>query len=108
MTVQEFRAAVRPYLKLSVEGKDFLQVVDPNGVRFVEQMRDAASKRGADFVSYVWPKVGQTGPVRKIAYVKLIPDWGWFVTSAVYADDNGDAKEAQADSLKRLIGGGGR
>lgn len=69
------------------EGENKADFTDPNGVKvFVELGRVAAAK-GQGFVDYAWPKPGQTTPLPKVSYTKLLPDWDWAVASGLYTDD---------------------
>ena len=74
-------------IKPKLDGKDLSDFKDPNGKRlFVEFVR-VSQKAGGGFVDYYWPKPGETDPVPKISYVKLIPEWGWIVGSGIYIND---------------------
>src|SRR5208282_748297 len=48
---------------------------------------NVAREKGAGFVEYMWPKPGESEPVKKISYIKLYSPWGWVIGSGVYADD---------------------
>lgn len=42
---------------------------------------------GSAFVSYQWPKPGETTPSPKISYLQEMKPWGWVIGSGVYMDD---------------------
>lgn len=70
-----------------LEGKDVSDLKDPNGKRLMAVMVDLCKKQGSGFVDYYWPRPGESKPVPKISYVKLLPEWGWMVGSGIYVDD---------------------
>jgi methyl-accepting chemotaxis protein len=84
-------------IKPELDGKDLSENKDPTGKRlFVEMVKvTRASKDGAGFVDYRWPKPGRDEPVRKISYVKLYEPWGWIVGSGLYVDDLEDYVASQ-------------
>lgn len=63
--------------------------VDPNGKHIFIEFNKIATEQGEGHTDYEWPKSGKTGDPAdpKIAYVKLIPEWGWVVGTGVYVDD---------------------
>ncbi|WP_251140579.1 methyl-accepting chemotaxis protein [Rhodoferax sp. U11-2br] len=74
-------------IKPELEGKDVSNLKSPTGqlifVDFVNQVKTG----GDGFVSYVWPKPGNTEPVPKISYVKGFEPWGWVIGSGVYVEN---------------------
>ncbi len=66
---------------------DLLTVTDPEGNRPFVEMTDIAKAKGAGFLEYVWEKPGAEGPVGKLSYIKLLPEWGWMIGSGLYMDD---------------------
>jgi len=63
--------------------------VDPTGKHIFTEFITVATTLGAGRVDYQWPKSGKTGDPAdpKIAYVELIPEWGWVVGTGIYVDD---------------------
>jgi methyl-accepting chemotaxis protein len=74
-------------MKPKLDGKDLSNNKDPNGKRLFVEMVEVCKKDGAGFVDYYWAKPGETEPVPKISYVKLVPEWGWIIGSGIYIDD---------------------
>ncbi|CAO3446458.1 methyl-accepting chemotaxis protein [Azospirillum largimobile] len=72
--------------KPQIEGQNLGGAKDPNGVPFAQLLVEAARK-GGGYVSYSWPKAGQTVPSPKIAYAQMTPGWKWVVGTGVYIDD---------------------
>lgn len=70
----------------AAEGKNFIDLADPDGVKLIARLIDAA-KAGGGFVHYRFPRAGSDIPLPKISYGDLAPDWGWMVGSGVYVDD---------------------
>jgi signal transduction histidine kinase len=65
---------------------------------FLVEMNRACAERGEGFVQYFWTKPSDGGTTtegyRKLAYVKLIPEWNWVVGVGAYLDDI-EADEAE-------------
>jgi diguanylate cyclase (GGDEF)-like protein len=60
---------------------------DPDGRLIFVEMTDLANRDGEGFIEYLWPRLGQTKPLSKVAYVKKFPAWSWTVGSGYYVDD---------------------
>lgn len=82
----EGRTIMNPF-NPDLEGKKVNDLTDANGHQFVKSFTEQARNGGSGFVSYVWPKPGESKPTRKIAYVKGFDDWQWYVASGIYLDD---------------------
>ncbi|MBT3359642.1 MAG: methyl-accepting chemotaxis protein, partial [Rhodospirillales bacterium] len=74
-------------IKPALNGKDVTGVADPNGVKLFDEMVAVATKEGAGFVDYAWPKPGFEEAVPKVSYVKAFAPWEWIVGSGIYVDD---------------------
>lgn len=63
--------------------------VDPTGKHIFLEFNKIATEQGEGHTDYEWPKSGKTGDPAdpKIAYVKLIPEWGWVIGTGIYVDD---------------------
>ncbi|MBU0972431.1 MAG: methyl-accepting chemotaxis protein [Proteobacteria bacterium] len=73
-------------IKPSLNGKNLMELKDPDGKLFFKEMDDIAKKQGGGFVDYKWPKPGFEAPVDKISYVKLFKPWGWIIGGGVYLE----------------------
>lgn len=73
-------------LNRQLEGKMRLDAVDANGVRYNQDMFDAA-RRGGGFVRFAFPRGRETEPKPKIGYAAEVPNWRWVVGTGVYIDD---------------------
>ncbi len=74
-------------IKPELEGKDLTDYQDPKGTFLFRDFVRVSTERGNGFVSYLWPKPGETTAVNKISYVKLFQPWGWIIGSGIYVDD---------------------
>ena len=87
-----------------IEGQNLGGFKDPNGIPFAQLLVEAARK-GGGYVSYSWPKAGQTVPSPKIAYAQMTPGWKWVVGTGVYVDDiEADFRRHAIEAI--LFGGG--
>lgn len=68
-----------------------LRELDIHETQFLKEMNRVCTERGAGFVKYFWTKPVEgattTEGYRKLAYVKLIPEWNWVVGVSSYLDD---------------------
>jgi methyl-accepting chemotaxis protein len=90
------------------EGKNRIDVKDPNGVPQVRLQIEAA-KRGGGFVYYAAPRTGGQGTAAnsapKVTYAAPFGPWQWVVLSGIYIDDV-DAVFYRNMLVFGLIGGG--
>ena len=80
------RMVMHPY-KPELNGKDLTDIKDPAGVPVFLEFVKICKEKGGGFVTYLWPKPGESAPVTKVSYVKLFEPWGWVVGSGIYVDD---------------------
>ena len=80
-------------------GENFYNVVDKNGVKFVQEMIQMSKNINGGFLTYLWDKPGLKKPVQKMSYVIGIADWGWIVGTGVYLDT---IELETAQQLKKL------
>ncbi len=77
-------------------------------VNLFQAFVDVCEANGAGFVDYRWPKPnrgasGFTPDVPKLAYVKLVKEWGWILGTGVYIDDVLlDAAEKTKDTIRNM------
>ena len=74
-------------IKPALDGKNLSGIADPNGKALFVEMANVAKSKGSGYVAYQWSKQGVTGPVDKISFVKLQPDWNWVIGAGLYLDD---------------------
>jgi methyl-accepting chemotaxis protein len=73
-------------LKPDREGKNFIDQVDSNGVRFNANLI-AAAQAGGGFTEFMFPRASSDTPSPKLAYAAPVSEWQWAVGSGVYTDD---------------------
>jgi methyl-accepting chemotaxis protein len=69
-----------------VEGKNFYDLKDSDGVLFAREIV-AASQRGGGFTSYRFPRVGSDQPLQKVAYSVPFAPHTWNIAGGIYLDD---------------------
>jgi methyl-accepting chemotaxis protein len=82
----------RPYvvlhpIKPELEGKDASGIKDSKGIPVFTAIVNATLTTGAGFVTYTWPKPGESKPVPKLSYAKAFTPWNWVIGSGVYIND---------------------
>ncbi len=83
-------------------GQNMLDTTDPNGVKIVQELINAA-RSGGGYVSYVMPKLEGRRPDPKISYAAGVKDWQWYVGSGLYIDDIERAvSDAHAEMFSRV------
>src|SRR6185369_11547903 len=68
------------------QGKNMIDLTDPNGVKIVQEVLKAA-QNGGGYVSYSNPRAGSDVPLPKLSYSAMLPGWNWEVGTGVYVDD---------------------
>ena len=65
-------------------GRDNADIVDANGAKVGMMLTAASKKKGGGWVEYVWPRPGQTTPVKKSSYATRVkaPDGKWYVVGS--------------------------
>ncbi|ASG20918.1 methyl-accepting chemotaxis sensory transducer with Cache sensor [Nitrospirillum viridazoti] len=69
-----------------MEGKDLIDLKDPNGVPFIRLFIEAARAGGGD-VAYAFPRKQGDAPVPKLASIRPFAPWKLLVGAGVYIDD---------------------
>ena len=78
---------VKHPIKPEMDGKDMSGLKDPNGVRIVVELVEAAKRGKGEFVDYLWPRPGAQQAELKIATSRLYQPWGWVLQSGMYVGD---------------------
>ena len=65
-------------------GKANADIVDANGKKVGTELIAAGKKKGGGWISYVWPRPGQTTPVPKTSYAVSVKgsDGKWYVVGS--------------------------
>ncbi len=87
-------------IKPSLDGKNLINLQDPDGKFLFKEFDEIATSKGAGFVEYKWPKPGSDKPVSKLSYVKLFKPWNWIIGGGIYLESI--EKEMQKKALKTI------
>lgn len=77
-----------------------LDIQDPDGKYFFQEMVSKVKSDGNGVVHYQWPKPGKEVPQPKISFVRGFEPWQLIVGTGVYVDD---LKEIQKNIYTRVI-----
>jgi methyl-accepting chemotaxis protein len=83
-----------PNRKLVGSSLDGMQ--DPSGLFLFREFNRMVEAGGEGFLYYLWPRPGDTEPVRKLSYVRGFAPWGWVIGTGIYIDDVGLVFRARA------------
>ncbi len=87
-------------------GGNILSLTDSNGVKIIQELRNATHNPEGGFVEYSWKKFGESEASPKIAFARIIPEWGWVIGSGFYIDEVESIIQNKQTMLRhRLIGG---
>ncbi len=85
------------------EGKNRLDITDPNGVKLIREIIDAAvNGKGSGYTNYMWEKPEDAGTnklTQKRAYSKLFKPWNWVISTGNYVDNIDKIVEAKRTDL---------
>jgi signal transduction histidine kinase len=90
------------------EGDYVGDLMDPNGVKVLEEQLKLAKEQGGGFVEYMWEKPGTTINLPKISYVFGYDNWEWVIGAGTYIDEIENVISEQRNQLynnlqKRLL-----
>ncbi|MCZ8292675.1 MAG: methyl-accepting chemotaxis protein [Hylemonella sp.] len=80
------RVVMHP-IKPELNGQDVSDLKDPNGLKLFQAFVAKVRAEGKGFVTYQWPKPGESRPVDKLSYVMGFEPWGWVIGSGIYVND---------------------
>jgi methyl-accepting chemotaxis protein len=69
-----------------VEGKNLIDVADPDGVFFVRRQLELVAG-GGGFLSFRFPRAAGGDPLPKLTYAAEFKPFGWVVGAGIYLDD---------------------
>ena len=88
----------------SLIGKNILHVTDSNGVPVAREVIKLAQTPGWDgYFNYTWKKLSSSTVSPKVAYHKMVQDWGWYYGAGVYLDDVKNVIATQKNKLKNKL-----
>jgi len=88
-------------IKPAMEGQNFLEMRDVNGVYLFEAFNAVATQKGQGWVPYSWRKPGERGSSPKISFVVLTESGGkkYVVGSGLYDYSADDVRSLFPDDL---------
>jgi len=88
-------------VKPEQEGKNFLNLLDPDEQKIVKDMLTLARDSGEGFYQYAWSKPGSDNKDHiKISFIKYIPELDWMIGTGEYLEDV--EQDLQQEILQRL------
>ena len=72
--------------KQTLEGKNLIDLKDPDGVPIIKELISAA-KSGGGYVNYKWAKPSKEMDVPKLSYADSIDEFKWMIGTGFYIDD---------------------
>ncbi len=84
-------------------GKNIWELVDPNGVKVIQEQRKAVENPAGDFIYYVWNKPSSKHVVTKTSFIRGVEDWEWMIGAGVYLDDVENEIAAMHTELNQQI-----
>lgn len=85
-------------------GVNRLEAQDYRGAFHVRQLRDAA-RQGGGFVEYLWKKLDDGLPFKKLAYARPLRGGQWWIASGVYLDSIGRGSSLYIDKQGWYLAG---
>ncbi|MBT3146554.1 MULTISPECIES: methyl-accepting chemotaxis protein [Neptunomonas] len=93
--------------KQTLEGKNLIDLKDPDGVPIIKELISAA-KSGGGYVNYKWAKPSKEMDVAKLSYADSIDEFKWMIGTGFYIDDIEDKlavtqKKVNADIQNTML-----
>jgi len=78
-----------------------IDLADPTGKKFVQEIVFDTEATGEAFSDYLWPKPGFEDPVPKLSYMKRFDPWQWIIGTGVYVETSVTDAQEEAKNLIR-------
>jgi methyl-accepting chemotaxis protein len=85
-----------------VQGKNLIDVADPDGVFFVRRQIELSAK-GGGFLIFRFPRATGGDPLPKLTYAVDFKPFGWIIGAGIYLDDVNAIFWAQARSMAMMV-----
>jgi methyl-accepting chemotaxis protein len=85
-----------------VQGKNLIDVADPDGVFFVRRQIELAAK-GGGFLMFRFPRATGGDPLPKLTYAVDFKPFGWIIGAGIYLDDVNAIFWEQARSMAMMV-----
>ncbi len=87
-------------------GGSVWDLTDPNGVKIIQDQRQAVESPEGGFTEYSWKKMKLKNPSPKVSFVRGVPEWEWIIGSGFYADEVEESIVAARGQLKEDLNRG--
>ncbi|MCR5580059.1 MAG: cache domain-containing protein [Pseudobutyrivibrio sp.] len=68
------------------EGTNRYDAVDPNGVKYIQEIINAGMQEGGGFAYFSFPKPDETEPTAKMSYSKYFEPYDWVIGTGIWID----------------------
>jgi PAS domain S-box-containing protein len=85
------------------EKKNIWNLEDPNGIKVIQEERNAVNNPEGDFIYYSWRKLRSSDVGQKMSFVEGIPKWKWMVGAGVYLDEINQVLETKKTEISKKI-----
>lgn len=82
-----------------VEGKSRIDLVDPNGVHFIQEMLKNGQQTGGGYTDLSFAKPGETTPLPKRNYTTTFTPYQWVLGTGVWIDQIDELIAAQKEAI---------
>ena len=89
--------------EIVTDGRNLWDLVDPTGVKVIQEERRAVDDPQGAFINYTWRKLTNTEPAPKVSFIKGIPEWQWMIGAGVYLDEIETEIAAGRLALRRAV-----
>lgn len=72
--------------RITVSSPNVWELTDPNGVKIIQEQKEAAKDPQGGFINYFWNKLNSNNFSPKVSFVMEIAEWEWIIGSGVYLD----------------------
>ncbi len=69
------------------EGDTVWELVDPYGVKVIQEEWKVVNKTGGGFINYHWLKPGTDVIAPKVSFIKGVDEWQWMIGAGLYIDE---------------------
>ena len=86
-----------------VEGKNRLNIVDPNGKKFIQEIIASGLKEGGGFTDFSFPKPNETESLPKRSYSLLFKPYNWVIGTGNWVDHIEKDVQVKVEENKRQV-----
>ena len=86
-----------------VEGKNRLNIVDPNGKKFIQEIIASGLKEGGGYADFSFPKPNETESLPKRSYSLLFKPYNWVIGTGNWVDHIEKDVQVKVEENKRQV-----